>query len=673
MKKITLLIVIFVLLLANVMAQSPQAFKYQVLARDNSGNPLTNHNVSFRISIRDITPGGTLLYGETHAVTTNAFGLATLEIGNGTPVSSSLLFTNITWGSQSKFLQVEMDPNGGSSYVDMGTTQLLSVPYALYAENLSMEKVSINDLSDGISDNTDIFLGKFCGQYNGSSENHNTGVGILSLAQNDDGVRNTAVGNGTLNMNNSGSDNTAIGSGTMVGNTTGNYNSALGTFALNWNSTGEQNNAIGYFSLFHNENGYANCALGNYTLRNNTSGHSNVAIGNKALYSNTTASNLVAIGDSALYFNNSLSPGTDGHFNTAVGSKSLYQNHTGYCNTALGFESLRDNVSGYQNTALGFYALKSNSANANVGVGTFTLSANHADNNTALGTSALFQNTYASDNIAIGFIALYNQNYSNGNTSYYTGNIGIGSSALYYNNPSASSNGINNNAIGYYAMFYNTTGYENVTVGNGSLYNNTTGYRNTALGHAALNDLSPGNYNTALGFNAGPTNATPIVSNTTAVGNGAVVSASNQVRVGNSSVTSIGGIVGWSDLKQGKYMVGIEENIPGLEFITKLKPITFTYDIKTMNNDLEIENPDDWTGKYDIENIIFSGFVPEEVAKAANDSGFISWNSFTGSEGKQPQGLRYADLIAPLVKAMQEQQSMIEKLQQEVEALKANK
>jgi len=132
MKKFLLLLSI---LLCGVFAysQAPQAFKYQALVRGNSGDALTNQLVSFRIGIHDSTAIGPLLYQETHITTTNAFGLANLEIGNGTPITGT--FSGIYWGISVKFMEIELDTAGGTTYTSMGTTQLLSVPYALYAEN----------------------------------------------------------------------------------------------------------------------------------------------------------------------------------------------------------------------------------------------------------------------------------------------------------------------------------------------------------------------------------------------------------------------------------------------------------------------------------------------------------------------------------------------------------
>lgn len=112
-------------------AQTPQAFKYQAVARDISGNVLQNQNVSFQISILQGSESGVNIYTETHDTTTNEFGLINLEIGKGEVVSG--VFGDIDWGGDSYFLQIEMDENGGDSYQLIGTSQLLSVPFALNA------------------------------------------------------------------------------------------------------------------------------------------------------------------------------------------------------------------------------------------------------------------------------------------------------------------------------------------------------------------------------------------------------------------------------------------------------------------------------------------------------------------------------------------------------------
>ncbi len=114
-------------------AQAPQAIPYQAVARDSAGNLIPNQNISLRVSIHNATAGGTIVYQETQSKTTNSLGLFTANIGEGTVVSGT--FATINWGDSSKFMQIEMDVTGGNTYQDMGTQQMLSVPYALHAGN----------------------------------------------------------------------------------------------------------------------------------------------------------------------------------------------------------------------------------------------------------------------------------------------------------------------------------------------------------------------------------------------------------------------------------------------------------------------------------------------------------------------------------------------------------
>ncbi|GAB4253222.1 MAG: hypothetical protein Kow0079_08550 [Vicingaceae bacterium] len=131
MKKITLLFFIFCLGFFELKGQTPELINYQAVARDvATGLPKINQTGFVRMTIRN-SVGGTLLYQETHSgVTTNQFGLFTVKIGGGTPVTGT--FASINWSTGNKFLEVEVDY--GSGYENMGTTQLVSVPYALYAK-----------------------------------------------------------------------------------------------------------------------------------------------------------------------------------------------------------------------------------------------------------------------------------------------------------------------------------------------------------------------------------------------------------------------------------------------------------------------------------------------------------------------------------------------------------
>jgi hypothetical protein len=138
MKK--LLLTSLLLLSSIVFAQGPQGISYQAVAFGNSGNPVVNGTVSIKISILDNSVTGNVVYSETHSKTTNAQGLFNLNIGQGTAVTGT--FGAISWGTNTKFLKVEVDPAGGTNYSITGTNQLMSVPYALYAQNINANSLA---------------------------------------------------------------------------------------------------------------------------------------------------------------------------------------------------------------------------------------------------------------------------------------------------------------------------------------------------------------------------------------------------------------------------------------------------------------------------------------------------------------------------------------------------
>lgn len=117
----------------SLWAQAPESVNYQAVARNSTGDLIINTNLNVRFTIRSGSAGGASVYQETHFANTNDFGLFTAAIGDGTPVSGT--FASINWSGNSYYLQVEVDP--GSGYVDLGATQLLSVPYALHAKSVS--------------------------------------------------------------------------------------------------------------------------------------------------------------------------------------------------------------------------------------------------------------------------------------------------------------------------------------------------------------------------------------------------------------------------------------------------------------------------------------------------------------------------------------------------------
>ena len=132
MKKIVFVLFTLCLAASHASAQAPKSVNYQAIARDASGEAIANKTVSVRLSVVQGSIGGTVLCVETHQPVTDQFGLFTLGIGTGTPASGK--FADVAWEKGPLFLKVEIDPNGNSNFTLSGTSQLVSVPYALYAD-----------------------------------------------------------------------------------------------------------------------------------------------------------------------------------------------------------------------------------------------------------------------------------------------------------------------------------------------------------------------------------------------------------------------------------------------------------------------------------------------------------------------------------------------------------
>lgn len=131
-------------------AQAPQKMSYQSVIRNNTGDLVANSPIGLRISILKDSPTGTVVYSETMTNTTNENGLLSIEIGGGTPITGT--FAGIDWSTGTFFIKTETDPNGGANYDVVGTSQLLSVPYALYAEKSKNLGKSTIILADDITD-----------------------------------------------------------------------------------------------------------------------------------------------------------------------------------------------------------------------------------------------------------------------------------------------------------------------------------------------------------------------------------------------------------------------------------------------------------------------------------------------------------------------------------------
>lgn len=342
-------------------AQAPKKMGYQGGARDAQGNLMVKKDITLRLNIINGLDINTPVYSELQTASTNAFGLFSLKIGEGQVINGSM--DEIDWSNGDHFIAVEMDVENNGHFVAMGLSQLLSVPYAFYAEKSGTAK----DLENMDNLRAIDFSGTF-GQtirHNGTdwvptsnlySTANNVGIGTTSPSAKLDinGNLNLSQGN-EITFGNSRAlaldTNRNIMQGYQTGSslTTGVNNNIIGHQAGKATTTGSNNNIIGYQAGNKNTTGDANIFYGYKSGYNNTSGSNNYFIGLQAGYGSTTGMNNLAMGTKAGY---SLGDGKD---NTFVGREAGY-NNTGNRNAFIGKDAGRNNTTGFDNTYIGYNA-----------------------------------------------------------------------------------------------------------------------------------------------------------------------------------------------------------------------------------------------------------------------------------------------------------------------------
>ncbi|MEM1120891.1 MAG: tail fiber domain-containing protein, partial [Bacteroidota bacterium] len=575
-------------------------------------------------------------------------------------------------------------------------------------ENTGLGELALN----GVSGPQNVAVGR-AALSAGTNGGGNVGVGYWSLFGNSSGNVNTATGHHSMYTNTMGWGNAATGASALYSNISGYANIANGYQALYSNEIGFDNIAIGRDALYDNVTGFSNVGIGVKALFKTNSQSNLVAIGDSTLLNNGTgATNAFQAVENTAIGSKALMANTRGSSNTAVGFEAAKASTIGTGNTAIGHQALQENTDGSDNVAIGRSAMQKNkNGGQNVAIGTIALHNNTSGtNNTAIGLAALYDNSEGNNNIAIGLDASFRSDTSDNNIAIgraalrynntISGLIAIGDSTMFYSGSFASTGGgIHGNklgkrniAIGNQAFFENIEGYqntvigqealrnsqfthgctaigfqslyhnqgnrnlndgnENTAVGQHALYENISGYRNTALGNEALDNNRYGDRNTAIGYAANVNDFS--IDNATAVGNTAVCTASNQVRLGNTSVTSIGGHANWSNISDARFKRKIKKDVPGLAFIQALQPVTYTLDVAAINQFLGVSGTNDATAIQRKSATRQTGFLAQEVEAAAKQLGFDFSGVDAPKSKSDPYGLRYAEFVVPLVKAVQE-------------------
>jgi trimeric autotransporter adhesin len=793
MRKIFLMFVLIGLSIVQLFGQVPEKFNYQGILRNTSGEMIKNTSVTVRISLLQGSTTGIVQYSENHTVTTNNYGQFSVNIGGGTVLTG--VFATINW-LQPMFLKTEVANPAGGTFVDMGTTQLLSVPYALYAKNVEnkddadadpineLQALSISNdtifLSNGgfvklpadqvddadhdpmneiqdlnLSSNiltitnktspTQINLASYTGT-NTDEQHLNlsgtvlsiTGGNNVDLAPIQDGVddadnnptnelQNLTLTGDTLKISNGNrvvfpydSSRWAINGDKLYYNTgnigigtsdptsklevkssgTGalfqviNANNdtvfavypdgvkvfvdsdakgKVGGFAISGRTPTKAGVPVEYFRvttdstrIYVNDSIDSKGKVGGFAI----SGRTPTKGGIKDYFSINKDSTRIYVNDSLItkgrvggfaisgrtptkagetskfmditknnYFigHQAGNSNTLGKYNSFIGYESGYKNSTGYKNYLIGYRSGYNNLSGFSNIFIG--------------------------------DSAGFTNNSGSRNVFIG-------NQSGTSNTIGENNTAIGLSSMLYN-----TKGNNNTALGWYSMAFNSEAEDNTAVGRQSLYSNMLGSDNTAIGTGALWQMPLSISNTALGYNAYTTSN--IYWNSTALGANAQINASNKVRIGDVNVAVVEA-TSFFATSDGRFKNLVKAEVIGLDFITRLNPVIYTFDTQRFdeflmkgvpdNKKKEIMNKKDYSQSM---AILHSGFVAQDVEKAAKESGFEFSGVHHPENENDNYSIDYSLLTVPLVKAVQElnaknvdQQKQIEALKSELEAIK---
>lgn len=536
-----------------------------------------------------------------------------------------------------------------------------------------------------------------------NNSSYNTALGAKALGANTNGSNNTAVGFEACGIGSAGGNNTAVGYQALRTNSGGN-NSALGWKALQSNAAGAFNTACGHTSLFYNVGGNYNTGVGTRALINNTSGNQNTAVGYYSLRHSTTQSNNTALGYLADVSSNTIFNATAiGQAAIATASNSVQLGNGGVSQVFAGVGTNATLITGGLQVLGGSpSAGKVLTCNGSTGIATWQnlgtgnawyLNGNSATSGDFIGTLNAVPLSFRVNGFKSGLI---DYDFAKGGTfmGFRSGESnainGTGNTAYGYNTLAVNTIGSQNTVVGFTAMDFNVNGGRNTAVGVSALGANLNGFDNTAIGLRALEVNGSGSGNTALGSEALSVNTigvcntavgmhanvgAPTLSNATAIGYNAIVNTSDQIQLGPATTTHVATSGTFNTVSDGRFKTNIRDEVKGLAFIQKLRPVVYNFDTRRFTQFLTQNMPDSLAADYLAADfapstaIRQSGFIAQEVEQAAKEVGYNFNGVHVPADENDNYSLAYAQFVVPLVKGMQEQQAMIEAQQAQIAEL----
>lgn len=520
-------------------AQSPNVINYQGVARASDGTVISSQSIGLKFDLRQGSATAAVVFSEQQVLTTNTLGLFSTQIGKVNAAGMS----GINWELGSYFLEVSIDVNGANSYVSLGTQELASVPYALYAQSVPVTFTN-NTLTVG---NKSVVITQTI------ASTPNTTITVSGLGT------VTSVGTNTFDINIPSPNFTGQGSTTVSG--------VYPNYTINTQSSGAPNIAgAGISTVTSSGNNFTvDVQAPSFSGVGSTSvsgAYPNYTISTPAAVSNTLVGSGIAV----------VSPSIGNNFTVTVNQPTFaYSQATGSLTSGTSSAYITPNLTFTNNVLTSGPA--SNSVLVSSGWG-LTGNAGTTYSNNFIGTNDNNDFSFRLNNQRAGRLEIASQSAYFGYLAGPTTNTATANTGIGYNALNANTSGFGNTGIGYLALQVNTSGFWNTAVGGASQWGTTSGSSNVSLGYQSLRNNSTGSGNIAIGrdamlFNNGSTNNVVIGSfamvTSTVGSNNTMIGA----QAGGSSVNGAGNVflgnrAGFNELGSNKLYIANNSTVAPL-------------------------------------------------------------------------------------------------------------